>query len=272
MRRPLSTYHPILYWLRVRQKRFVRRLHWTFSTRQYARKREAQRLEYRYNKHTSKLIRKLGNSDLKLQHNKVINLRIASDAMNGIVIRPKEYFSFCRLVGKPSAKRGFVEGMELSFGEARSGIGGGICQLSNLIHWMILHSPLQVVERANHSFDPFPDEGRVLPFGSGAAIFYNYIDLVFYNPTETTFQLIFNIAEHQLEGELLCSAPRGVKYHIHQQNHKFTRKNGVVYRHNEIWQKVTTKGQEPTTLQDKCLYRNKVVVKYPLDDSQISTE
>ncbi|MGO2346302.1 MAG: VanW family protein, partial [Providencia sp.] len=87
MRRPLSTYHPILYWLRVRQKRFVRRLHWTFSTRQYARKRDAQRLEYRYNKHTSKLIRKLGNSDLKLQHNKVINLRIASDAMNGIVIR-----------------------------------------------------------------------------------------------------------------------------------------------------------------------------------------
>ncbi len=44
---------------------------------------------------------------------------------------------------------------------------GGICQLSNLIHWMVLHSPLQVVERANHSFDPFPDEGRVLPLVLG---------------------------------------------------------------------------------------------------------
>jgi vancomycin resistance protein VanW len=77
--------------------------------------------------------------------------------------------------------------MELSFGEARSGIGGGICQLSNLIHWMAIHSPLVVVERSNHSFDPFPDEGRVLPFGSGAAIFYNYVDLVLHNPTDRVF-------------------------------------------------------------------------------------
>ncbi len=272
MRRPLSSYHPLLYWLRVRQKRFVRWLYWTFSTRQYAKNIKSERLTHRYNKHTSKLIRKLGDSDLRLQHNKVINLRIATAAMSGIVIAPGEYFSFCLLVGKPSEKRGFVEGMELSFGEARSGIGGGICQLSNLIHWMILHSPLQVIERANHSFDPFPDEGRVLPFGSGAAIFYNYIDLVFYNPTQTSFQLVFNIAEHQLEGELLCTSPREAKYHIYQKNHKFTRQNGAVYRHNEIWQKVTTKGQEPITLQDKCLYRNKVIVKYSLNESQISAE
>lgn len=85
--------------------------------------------------------------------------------------------------------------MELSFGEARPGVGGGICQLSNLIHWMALHSPLQVVERSNHSFDPFPDHNRVLPFGFGAAIFYNYVDLVLHNPTRQHFQLVFNIAE-----------------------------------------------------------------------------
>jgi vancomycin resistance protein VanW len=42
---------------------------------------------------------------------------------------------------------------------------------------MAIHSPLVVVERSNHSFDPFPDDGRGLPFGSGAEIFYNYIDL-----------------------------------------------------------------------------------------------
>lgn len=61
--------------------------------------------------------------------------------------------------------------MELAFGVARSGIGGGISQISNLIHWLVLHSELQLVERANHSFDPFADDSRVLPFGSGAAVF-----------------------------------------------------------------------------------------------------
>lgn len=175
MRKPLSLYHPWLYWLRVWQRRLWRHCRWRLGGRRYVRLPSVdERLPYRYIKHTSKLIRRLGDSDLALQRNKVVNLRLAVDCMNGVSIGPGEYFSFCRLVGRPSARRGFVEGMELSFGEARSGIGGGICQLSNLIHWMALHSPLRVVERANHSFDPFPDEGRILPFGSGAAIFYNF--------------------------------------------------------------------------------------------------
>lgn len=78
---------------------------------------------------------------------------------------------------------------------------------------MDIHSPLVVVERSNHSFDPFPDEGRVLPFGSGAAIFYNYIDLVLHNPTDRSFQLKLNVGETQLEGELLCERVRDFRYH-----------------------------------------------------------
>nr|WP_314644310.1 VanW family protein [uncultured Pseudomonas sp.] len=67
------------------------------------------------------------------------------------------------------------------------------------------------MERSNHSFDRFPDEGRVLPFGSGAAIFYNYVDLVLHNPTDRHFQLKLklNVGEQQLEGELLCDRVRG---------------------------------------------------------------
>ncbi|ERK10822.1 Vancomycin B-type resistance protein VanW [Serratia fonticola] len=49
-------------------------------------------------------------------------------------------------------------------------------------------------------FDPFPDEGRVLPFISGTAIFYNYIDPVLHNSTQDGFQLVFNVVGHQFEG------------------------------------------------------------------------
>lgn len=270
MRRPFSSYHPILYWLRVRQKRIFRRLAWACSSRRYSQQKVPdQRLAHRFIKHTSKLIRKLGDSDIGLQHNKVINLRLATGAISGIIIGPGEYFSFCKLVGKPTKERGFVEGMELSLGEARSGIGGGICQLSNLIHWMAIHSPLIVIERANHSFDPFPDEGRVLPFGSGAAIFYNYVDLVLHNPTEESFQLIVNVAEHQLEGELLCTKPRTVKYHIYQKGHRFVRRERHIYRQNEIWRDISTKGQEPIVLFTECLYHNDVIVKYDVAEERI---
>lgn len=117
-------------------------------------------------------------------------------------------------MGQPTATKGYVEGMELSFGKAQQGVGGGLCQISNLIHWMALHSPLQIIERANHSFDPFPDKGRTLPFGSGAALFYNYIDLVLFNSTPHTYQLTIKVADHQLEGEILSDTVSTVKYHI----------------------------------------------------------
>lgn len=270
MRKPLSLYHPWLYALRVWQRRVFRSCRWYLSNTPYAGYRSEQRLPFRYIKHTSKLIRKLGSSDLELQHNKVINLRLAVDCMNGVQIGPSEYFSFCRLLGRPTDRRGFVEGMELSFGEARRGGGGGICQLSNLIHWMALHSPLKVVERANHSFDPFPDDGRILPFGSGAAIFYNFIDLVLFNPTEETFQFDLRVAEHQLEGVLLCSAERPFRYHVYQRNHRFLKAGEDVVRENEIWRDIREKGQQGTLLASECLYRNRVRVKYPIEDERLS--
>ncbi len=272
MKTPLFSRHPWLYALRVMQKRCFRRLSWALSSRDYSHERQPDnRLTFRYLKHTSKLIRRLGDSDIQLQHNKIINLHIAVSATNGVIIGPKQYFSFCQCVGKPTAKRGFVLGMELSRGEARSGIGGGICQLSNMIHWLALHSPLQVIERANHSFDPFPDEGRVLPFGSGAAIFYNYIDLVLYNPTEQAFQLILTVEDKQLSGELLCEQEREVNYHVYEKNHRFSQQNGTVYRENEIWQDIHTKGHHPQLLQSKCLYQNKVQVKYTVSPEKLSS-
>ncbi|AOZ09162.1 VanW family protein [Cupriavidus malaysiensis] len=270
MRKPLSLYHPALYALRVWQRRLFRTFGWHVSRRRYARLGACrEHLPYRHIKHTSKLIRRLGDSDLALQYNKVVNLRLAVACMDGVTIAPGEYFSFCRLLGRPSRARGFVDGMELSFGKARQGVGGGICQLSNLIHWMALHSPLQLVERANHSFDPFPDEGRVLPFGSGAAIFYNFVDLVLYNPTQASFQLRLKVAEHQLEGELLSDTERAVRYHVYQKHHRFVREGGEVLRINEIWRDIREKGHQGALLVAQCLYRNRVRVMYPVAEAQI---
>lgn len=196
-------------------------------------------------------------------------MKIAVESLNGIIVGPGEYFSFCRLVGRPTAERGFVEGMELSFGEARRGIGGGICQLSNLIHWMALHSPLRVTARANHSFDPFPDDNRVLPFGSGAAIFYNFIDLELYNPTKDSFQMVCLVGEKQLEGLLLCSAEPSVRYHVYQKAHRFVREGTDVWRENEIWRDTITKGHNPQVLASEKLYSNRVIVKYPVEDESM---
>lgn len=61
--------------------------------------------------------------------------------------------------------------MKLSFGKLRAIIGGGICQSTNLPHWLALHSLLEITERHHHNIDLFPDVGKVLPWASGIAIF-----------------------------------------------------------------------------------------------------
>lgn len=175
-RKLLSQRHPALYFLAVWVRRIRRYGDWYLGGKKYSRNITSAPLPFRIKKHQSVLLKKLGESDMQLQINKVTNLRIAIKNINGIIIKPGETFSFCKLVGLPTRRRGFLEGMELSFGKARAGIGGGMCQISNLIHWLVIHSPLTVTERYHHSFDPFPDDGRVLPFGSGATVFYNYRD------------------------------------------------------------------------------------------------
>lgn len=159
-KKPVSQYHPALYFIMIWIRRGLRYVQWKMDGRQYAQSFDSNPLKFRVKKHQSVLIRKLGDSEQLWQKNKVINLKIASKKISTILIKPQETFSFCQLVGLPTIQQGYVEGMELSFGQARGGIGGGICQIANLIHWLVLHSPLQVIQRSQHSFDPFQIRGE----------------------------------------------------------------------------------------------------------------
>lgn len=255
-RKPLSQYHPSLYFLSSNLRRLHRKLIWLTDSQDYASYQSEERLEYRVFKHQSVLLRKLGDTDMQLQHNKVENLKCALPFINGLIIKPGETFSFCKLVGRPTEKRGFRYGMELSFGKARPGVGGGLCQITNLIHWLILHSPLTVRERHHHSFDPFPDSGRVLPFGSGAAVFYNYLDYQFTNTTPYTFQLRLWLSEKCLEGELRSDQSLPTKYTIFQKNHIFLEFRNNYYRSNEIWRKEIEKGHNGKEIDLRLLTKN----------------
>ncbi|MDR0674251.1 MAG: VanW family protein [Zoogloeaceae bacterium] len=234
-RKLLSQRHPLFYFMAVWARRILRYCAWYFDGRTYARKRATEKLAFRIKKHQSVLFKKLGESDTQWQIHKIVNLKIAAQRINGILIRPGETFSFCRLVGLPTRRKGYLEGMELSFGKARAGIGGGICQMSNLVHWLVIHSPLTVTERYHHSFDPFPDDGRVLPFGSGATIFYNYRDYQFTNDTDRTFQINLWFSEKCLEGELRVDREFDHTWHVFEKEHQFLKIEGAFYRKNEIW-------------------------------------
>lgn len=264
----ISQLHPALYHTAVWCKRIQRYLLWLFGREKYTKEQAAMKLPYIVKKHQSVLIRRLGDSDVKLQYNKVVNLKIAYKKIDGILIKPGETFSFCKLVGLPTKRKGYLPGMELSFGEARPGIGGGgLCQIANLIHWLALHSPLTIIERHHHSFDPFPDDGRVLPFGSGATIFYNYIDLRIKNCTPYTFQINLWFSEKCLEGDLRIDTALEYAYHVYERNHKFIKINEEYYRSNEIWWDKIAKFKGGEVLEEELVTKNYAKVKYMPDQS-----
>ena len=207
--------------------------------------------------------RRLGNSDPELQQNKVENLKVACPTIDGILIKPGETFSFWRQLGEATADKGYVEGMQLSQGEVVRGVGGGLCQLANLLYWMALHTPLEIVERHHHSFDPFPDENRVLPFGSGAGVFYNYIDLRFHNPTEFTFQIKLWITDDHLKGAIYSDRETPHSFHVFEKNHRFITKDGKNFRENEIWRSKNDR-RTGNHVAEEMLVKNFAEVKYEL--------
>lgn len=259
----LSAIHPFFYHARINQKRLFRSMKNWIDQGKFATTVSTSTLPYTCKTHQSLLRRKLGDSDPLLQENKVVNLKIASSKVDGIIIKPNQIFSFWKLVGKTTRKKGYIEGMLLSQGEVKKGVGGGICQLANLLYWMALHTPLEVIERHHHSFDPFPDSGRVLPFGSGASVFYNYIDLRFFNRTNQPFQLKIWLTQNHLKGGIYTDQEWPYSYHIEKRNHKFLRENGKNYRQNEIWRKTIDK-RTGNYINEELLIKNFSEVKYDL--------
>ena len=77
---------------------------------------------------------------MQLQRNKVQNLRLATAQIDGILIAPGEIFSLWALIGRPTRKKGYLDGLVISSGHLGKGVAGGLCQLANLIHYMVLHS------------------------------------------------------------------------------------------------------------------------------------
>ena len=212
-------------------------------------------------KHQSVLLRKLGDVDMQLQVNKVKNLQIALEKINGILIQPGEIFSFWELVGKPTAQKGYLEGVLISKGKVKVGIWGGLCQLGNLLYWMFLHLPVEIIERHRHSYDLFPDSGRVLPFASGATVFYNYVDLKVKNTLEYPIQIKLWTDEKYLKGQIRSPQAKEVKIHVFEEDHCFIRYQGRFWRYNTIKKTNKKWGKEEAIL----ISENLVPVMYQVN-------
>jgi len=196
-----------------------------------------------------------------LQHNKITNLRIALTKANGVVVKPGETFSYWRLIGRPTRRKGYAPGMVLDKGRVRVGIGGGLCQLSNLIYWMTIHTSLTVVERHRHGYDVFPDAGRTQPFGSGATCFYNYGDLMIKNTAAHPFRLELALTKSHLTGAWTSTEAAACAYEVYEKAHIIKSEYwGGYTRHNLIYRRRFD--LDGNLLEDERLAENHAIMMY----------
>lgn len=214
--------------------------------------------------HATPLLRSLRGVDVQLQLNKVHNLRLAIARLDGVIVHPGETLSLWKVIGKPPRRKGYKPGMVLVNGGFKAGVGGGLCQLSNLIYWLTLHTPLTVTERYRHQYDVFPDSNRTLPFGSGATISYNYIDLQICNHTDEDFNLRLHLSESELVGTWFTTRPLSYHYVVYEKNPCITQETGGRYiRHNEIW-KDTINESEHCVESERVTHNHALMMYSPL--------
>jgi len=123
------------------------------------------------------------------------NINLSSEAINGLVLKPGDEFSFNETVGQRTPERGFKYAPSLNQGETVMTVGGGICQTSSTIYASIKPSELLVTEQRRHG-KPVP----YLPWGWDATVYWNFIDFKFVNNTDYPIRI-----EVELDGRSLTA-------------------------------------------------------------------
>lgn len=268
-RKRFCEYGPVCYQIALIKEYLVRDVKDLFSGERFAKTFAGTDLPCIVKGHRSLMLRNLHGVDMALQHNKVQNLAIAASRMDGLLIRPGETFSFWRLVGKVSRRQGYLTGMTIVNGRPQSDTGGGLCQLANLVHWLVLNSPLTVTELHHHTDALFPDSGRRVPFGTGTSVFYKNVDYRFRNDTDQTVQLRIWQEEDDLCGELRSERPFPNRYRIEEEGNCFVREGEDFFRISRVY-KHTIDRETGQTVSRELILNNHSRVLY--DHSLIPPE
>lgn len=252
-RRLFCDINPTCYAIATKKEICKRHLKNIFGKEKFARKKQ-EALPNLVAEYSCGLIKRAPGVDLTLQENKAVNIRLACKKLHQTVVRPGETFSFCVTVGKCTKRKGFKEGRILLQNQLRPGMGGGLCNLGNMIHRMVLHSPMTVTEFHSHSDALAPDEGKRVVFSAGTSVYYNYLDYRFKNNTDQMVQILVWCDEDRLYGELRSERPYEHNYELVEEDHHFRKEGEKYYRVSKIYRLLTDR--ESGAIVKKELVRN----------------
>jgi vancomycin resistance protein YoaR len=83
--------------------------------------------------------------------NRIHNVHLMADYIDGTVIEPGESFSFNDVVGERTPERGFLEGQMIVGSLLLPSIGGGVCQTATTLFNNAFELGVPILERHNHN-------------------------------------------------------------------------------------------------------------------------
>ena len=233
--------NPTCYAISVKKENLKRHLQDLKRKENFATDFQKEKLTYVVSERSSNMIKRAEGVDLASQFNKAKNIELACQKLNGLVIKPGEVFSFWKLVGKISEKKGYKAGRVIERNKLILGIGGGICNLANTINLLVIHSPLLITEFHTHSDALAPDETGRIPLNAGTSVSYNHIDYRFKNTTNQSFQLMLWCEGEVLHAALISERELPYTYDILEENHHFKKEKEKFYRISKIYKATLSK-------------------------------
>ena len=192
---------------------------------------------------------------------KTRNLELGAARLQRLVIMPGEVFSFTRTIGPSTRQRGYLPALEFRDGETVTAVGGGLCQLANLLVLLGIEAGMEILERHRHSLDLFPDADRTAPFGCGATVFYNYVDLRLRNVLDFPLLLEASVEPPLCRAAIRSAQPMPFRCRMIETDHEFVKVAGVVRRRNKLWREY----DDGTSVRRELLCGNDCRVVYPAE-------
>lgn len=151
---------------------------------------------YQWSSFTTPIKQRSGAANIN--ENRIHNMQLAANKIDGLVIQPQQIFGFWNRVPRPIIKNGYRSGPMLVRGKLTNDVGGGLCQISTTLFNALLWANFEVLERYNHSIDAH-GEKRFFILGQDATVAYGYKDLIVRNMSKIPLVLRLQVFPEKAE-------------------------------------------------------------------------
>jgi vancomycin resistance protein VanW len=262
-RKRLTQVFPFLLPLRKRQRLALYYLKIARDGNRYANHFLRERLEHLIYETSCPMVNRETGFDILYQQNKVFNLKLAAATIDHLVLEPGESFSFWNYVRHADKRIAYKDGLIVIDGRLTTAPGGGLCQLSNLLFIMFLHTPLTVLERHGHSVKDFPEPPSDAPLGVDATVLEGWLDLKVKNDTAARWQIEIAFDEERIYGRVFTDADDGLTYRVGNGDIFYIREGEEIVQEVDVLRE-TISPSDGTRVSSELLYTNRCVIGYPL--------